>query len=115
ASPLHDDSWTSATVVTSLGAQVAMGAQATIDFDVTTPAEDAETPVMESFVLDDGGKKFGSIDLAVTVVPGMDGPASGDGSEGGATGGCNAGGGGGGLVLVLAALVTGRARRRRAA
>lgn len=110
ASPLHDASWTSDTEVTTLGSSVAAGAKATIDFDVTTPAEDAETPVMESFVLDDGGSKFGQIDLALTVVPGQDTPVSSDGGDT-RDGGCNIGGGSAGWLVGLAALVLRRRRR----
>jgi len=110
ASPLQDASWTSDTVVTTLGSSVAAGAKATIDFDVTTPAADVETPVMESFVLDDGGTKFGQIDLALTVVPGQEGPQSSDGGDT-QDGGCNVGGGSAGLLVGLAALVLCRRRR----
>jgi uncharacterized protein (TIGR03382 family) len=114
SSPLYDPSWTSTTVVTTLGAAVAAGKQGTVDFDVTTPAEDAQTPVSETFELNDAGSKFGTIDVALTVVPGMSGPTSGDGgdtSDGG--GGCSAGGGTGGALMLLA--LTGLVRRRRAA
>jgi hypothetical protein len=111
ASVLHDASWTSDTVVTTLGGSVAPGAKATIDFDVTTPAADAETPVMESFVLDDGGSKFGQIDLALTVVPGQSAPSSSDGGDTQDSGGCNTGGGHAGLLVGLAALVVRRRRR----
>jgi hypothetical protein len=113
ASALHDASWTSDTVVTTLSESVAPGAKTMIDFDVTTPAADAETPVMESFALDDGGSTFGKIDLALTVVPGMDTPQS---SDGGDTqddgGGCDAGGGAQGGVLVMFAALVLRRRRR---
>lgn len=111
ASPLHDSSWTSDTVVTSLGSSVAAGAKITVDLDVTTPAADAETPVMESFVLDDGGTTFGSIDLALTVVPGQTAPQSSDGGDTQDSGGCNTGGGSAGLLVGLAALVLRRRRR----
>jgi uncharacterized protein (TIGR03382 family) len=115
SSQLYDTSWTSETVITTLGSPIAAGSTGTIDFDVTTPMADAELPVMEELVLDDGGTKFGDIQLALTVVPGMTGDESGDGSEeehdDGAEGGCNAGGGGAG-VLALFALV-GLVRRRR--
>jgi hypothetical protein len=111
ASALHDGSWTSDTEVTTLGASVAAGAKATIDFDVTTPAADAETPVMESFTLDDGGTKFGQIDLALTVVPGESAPESSDGGDTQDGGGCDAGGGSAGLLVCLAALVLRRRRR----
>ena len=119
SSPLHDASWTSATVVTTIGTAIKAGQQGTVDFDVTTPAATTETPVMETFALDDAGTKFGSIDLAVDVVPGMTDPGSSDGGDTGdtggkASGGCNAGGGGaGGLTILLA--FTALVRRRRAA
>src|SRR5439155_741650 len=81
-SPLHDVSWASPTVITTLGSAVAAGKQGTLDFDVTTPAVDVDTPVSQVLVLDDAGTKFGTINLALTVVPGMTEPTSGDGSEG---------------------------------
>ncbi|NVB85115.1 MAG: hypothetical protein HOV81_42510, partial [Kofleriaceae bacterium] len=93
SSPLHDESWTSDTVITSLGAAIKAGNTGTIDFDVTTPfTETEELPVFQELVLDDGGTKFGDIQLALTVVPGMTGDESSDGSEeeDGAGGGCNA-------------------------
>jgi hypothetical protein len=116
SSQLYDASWTSQTVITTLGAAIAVGSTGTVELDVTTPASDAVLPIDEKLDLDDSGTKFGSIDLAVTVVPGMTGPASGDGGDssdtGNAGGGCNAGGGAGaGVLLALMALV----RRRRAA
>lgn len=111
-SPLHDPSWTSDSVVTSLGDTVAPGAKIMVDFDVTTPAADVETPVMEAFALDDGGTTFGTIQLALTVVPGQDTPQS---SDGGDTqdddGGCDAGGGQAGVLVMFAALVLRRRRR----
>jgi len=116
SSPLYDASWTSQTVVTTVGATIAAGKQGTVDFDVTTPAEDMQTPVSETFELDDGGNKFGTIDVALTVVPGMSGPSSGDGgdtSDGAHGGGCSAGGGSGGVLVLLA--LTALVRRRRAA
>lgn len=117
SSQLHDDSWTSDTVIATLGAPIEAGKTGTIDFDVTTPMTDAELPIMEELVLDDGGTKFGDIQLALTVVPGMTEDESGDGSEESddAAGGCNAGGSNGASVLALVALAgfVGRTRRRR--
>ena len=114
SSVLHDESWTSETVITTLGAAIEAGKTGTIDFDVTTPFADAELPVMEELVLEDGSTKFGAIHLALTVVPGMTGDESGDGSEEehDDAGGCNASGSGGTGVLALFALV-GLVRRRR--
>ena len=102
SSVLHDDSWVSETVIATLGAPIAAGKTGTIDFDVTTPAADAELPVMEELVLNDGGTKFGDINLALTVVPGMSGDESGDGNEetDEVGGGCSAGGHGGPLSLL---------------
>jgi len=107
-SVLYDPSWTSQTEVTALGASVDAGKTATIDFDVTTPAADAETPVMEAFQLADGSAKFGEIDLALTVVPGDTGNTSSDGGDT-QDGGCNAGGGAGWLLALGVIFV----RRRR--
>jgi uncharacterized protein (TIGR03382 family) len=116
SSSLYDESWTSPTVITTLGAPIEAGKTGTIDLDVTTPMTDVEMPVMEELVLNDGGTKFGEIQLALTVVPGMTEDESGDGSEEGhdddVGGGCNAGGSSGAGVLALFALI-GLARRRR--
>ena len=84
--------------MTTLAAAVDAGKTATLDFDVTTPAADAETPVTEAFQLEDGSAKFGEIDLALTVVPGDMGPQSSDGGDTRDAGGCNSGGGGAGLL-----------------
>jgi hypothetical protein len=114
SSPLYDDSWLSPTVVTGLGAAVAPGETATLDFDVTTPAADASTPISQALELDDSGTAFGQIQLALTVVPGQTEPTSGEGNEPEApiVGGCAAGGGGAGwLGLVLPALLVTRRRR----
>ena len=112
SSPLYDPSWASQTVIATLGSPIDAGKTGTIDFDVTTPAAPAgELPVMQELTLNDGGTKFGDIHLALTVVPGMSGDESSDGSEESddISGGCNAGGGSGLLVLLALGLV----RRRR--
>lgn len=116
SSELYDASWTSKTVITTLGSAIAVGKTGTVELDVTTPAADATLAVDEQLDLNDAGTKFGSIDIAVTVVPGLTDPTSGDGDDtgDGVNGGCNAGGGAGGsLGLVLAAMAL--IRRRRAA
>ena len=111
SSPLHDDSWTSATVVTTIGAIVEANKQTTIDLDVMTPMETDATPIMQAFELDDSGTSFGTITLALTVAPGANPDTSGDGNENDSSpGGCNSGRGVGWLALVLPALVL---RRRR--
>ena len=75
-----------------------------------------ELPVFQELTLDDGGQKFGDIELALTVVPGMTGDESSDGDEDGEfEGGCNAGGGGAGSALALLFTVAGLRRRRRTA
>jgi hypothetical protein len=113
-SPLHDDSWTSATVVTTLGSAIAAGKQSTVDFDVLAPSVDVETPVSQAFVLDDGGTTFGTITLALTVAPGADPETSGDGNESPEeSGGCNAGGDAGWLTILLGACLFYRGRRSR--
>ncbi len=114
-SQLHDDSWASDSVIATLGAAIDAGKTGTIDFDVTTPATDVELPIMEELTLNDGSAKFGDITLALTVVPGMAGDESGDGSEesddDGGDGGCNAGGHGTSLFVLFA--LVGLVRRRR--
>ena len=126
SSPLHDDSWASATVVTSLTAIVPMGGQTTVDFDVMTPMVTEETPMTEVFQLDDNGTSFGTINLALTVSPeangqstdgGDTGDTGDDGSDSGQDagtdrGGCSTTGGGlGWLAVALPALVLRRRRR----
>ena len=115
SSVLYDSSWVSQTVIATLGSSIATGTTGTIDFDVTTPATDAELPVFQELVLDDAGTKFGDIQLALTVVPGMTGEESGDASEEGdtVTGGCQVSGGSGlGIALALLGLVRARSRAR---
>ncbi|HUS33104.1 MAG TPA: M15 family metallopeptidase [Kofleriaceae bacterium] len=115
SSPLYDSSWTSQTVITTLGAPIAAGKSGTVDFDVTTPIADAEeVPVFQELTLDDNGTKFGDIEIALTVVPGMTGDESSDGNEeGDLEGGCNAGGSGTGSVLALLFVAAAVRRRRR--
>ncbi len=108
-SPLHDASWTSDTVVTTLGAIVRADAQTTVDLDVLTPAVDAETPITQIFQLDDGGTSFGTINLAITVSPDAGSNSSTDGDDLN-DGGCNAGGGGFSWMIAAPALLL----RRRA-
>jgi hypothetical protein len=117
SSPLYDTSWTSQTVITSLGAPILAGKSGTVDFDVTTPMADTEeVPVFQELTLDDGGTKFGDIELALTVVPGMTGDEASEGDEEGeVAGGCNAGGGGAGSALALLFIVAGLRRGRRTA
>ena len=118
ASPLHDASWISETVIATLGAAVAPTKTAIIDLDVTTPATTEELPVFEELVLDDGAKKFGDITLALTVVPALEGEESGENGDeedtAGDAGGCSTtgGGGAGGLLLVIGLVVARRSRLR---
>ena len=113
SSKLHDKSWTSDTVVMAIGKAVPVGTTVTVAFNVSTPAATAETPVSETFALDDNGMQFGKIDLALTVTPDMSGSMSADGgdnNDGKSTGGCNTAGGGASLTVLLA---LGFIRRRR--
>ncbi len=115
SSSLYDPSWTSEAVITTLGTPIEPGTSGTIDFDVTTPAADAELPIMEELTLDDGGTTFGDIQLALTVVPGMAGDESGDGNEetDEMGGGCNAGGHGAGVLVLLGLAAINRRRTAR--
>lgn len=114
-SQLHDESWLSPTVITTLGNPVPPHAMGEIIFDVSTPAATEETPIFEELVLSDGATQFGGVHLALTVVPGMEEPTSSDADDQfdqEVSGGCAAGGGSlgfGALALLLAA----RRRRRR--
>lgn len=123
SSPLHDESWLSATTVVALGAVVPMGGQTTVDLDVKTPMVTEETPMTQVFQLDDNGTNFGTINLALTVSPDANGQSgdsgdTGDTDDGGGdastdgTGGCSTSGGGlGWLALALPAIVVRRRRR----
>jgi uncharacterized protein (TIGR03382 family) len=114
-SALHDASWTSDTVIATLGASIAPMTSGSIDFDVMTPPASEELPVAEDLVLDDNGQKFGDIQFALTVVPGGGEDESSDGSEFGDTveGGCNAGGGSASALVLLGFVGLSRKRRRR--
>jgi hypothetical protein len=114
-SPLYDASWSSPTVITSLAAGVAQGEVVTVDFDVTTPQVVDPTPIGQPLVVADGGAALGTINLALTVMPGMTQPTSGDGGDQGhdeqqiTTGGCSTSGGAGWLLFAVPFV----ARRRR--
>ncbi|HUJ57575.1 MAG TPA: M15 family metallopeptidase [Kofleriaceae bacterium] len=117
ASPLDDPSWIDAAELAAIASDTPAGATAVIDVDVTTPAETAETPIVQPLALSDGaGTIYGTLTLALTVVPEPAGSAPPPSSDGGDThdggelsGGCSAGGGAGlGLAIALAGL-----RRRR--
>lgn len=113
-SPLHDASWTSDTVIASLGAAIEPGKTGTVAFDVLTPAADEELPVFQELVLDDNGTTFGEIQLALTVVPGLE---EGESSESelsqDVVGGCSTTGGRAGWLVLF--VITGLVRRRRTA
>jgi hypothetical protein len=114
-SPLHDDSWLSANVITTLGTAVPAHSMGEVSFDVMTPNVSEETPYFEELVLSDGGTQLGGVHLALTVVPGMAEPTSADADDPydqEVSGGCTAGGGSLGLGS-LALLFAGRRRRRR--
>jgi hypothetical protein len=106
-------------VITELVAPVPPGETGLMEFYVTTPDVTEETPIFEEMTLDDNGNKFGDIQLALTVVPGIEeGEESGEGSEhSDIEGGCAAGGGGlgGGALAFFLLGFTGLVRRRRAA
>ena len=72
SSPLYDPSWLSQTEVTTLASDVRAGTQATIDMDVTTPAETPSTAIDQVLALDDAGTQLGTFDLALTVAPDAD-------------------------------------------
>lgn len=114
-SPLHDDSWLSPAIITTLGNDVPAHTMGEVSFDITAPAVSDETPFFEELVLADGGTQLGGVQLALTVVPDMDEPESSDGDDQYdqvVSGGCAAAGGSslgfGSLALLLAVL-----RRRR--
>ena len=118
SSPLHDDSWLSASVIATLGNPVPAGTMGEVSFDVTTPAATEETPIFEELVLSAGAMQLGGVHLSLTVVPGMEEPTSSehdDQFEQEVTGGCSTGGGAASLGSLgsLALLLAARRRRRR--
>lgn len=119
ASQLYDAaSWTSPTVLGTLPAAVAVGAEVDVEFDVMAPAVTTETPISEPITLSDSGTQVAAFNLGVTVTMTDDGATSDDTTEADpapqVSGGCAAGGGSGGLAwlaLVVPALVLSRRRR----
>jgi hypothetical protein len=120
-SQLHDDSWLAPNVITTLGQPILAHGMGEVSFDVTTPAVSEETPIFEELVLSDGGAQHGGVQLALTVIPGMEEPTSGDSDDQHddydqqVSGGCSTGGGAGGCTAFasLALLLAARRRRRR--
>ncbi len=117
-SAIYDaDTWVSPTEFGTLGAVVPAGATTVVQMTVESPAATEETPVFQQMLLTEGGQTFGTINLAFTVVPGMDPTMTpstdgGDGTDAPAmSGGCSAGGSAGWL-LALPALALLRRRRR---
>lgn len=112
---LHDTSWIDTTQITALGQDVPAGSMAELSFDVMTPNESTDTPISEQLTLIDGTSTLGTVRVALTVVPDMHTPQSGDGGDthdfGEVSGGCSTSNGSsfGGLALVLGAVL----RRRR--
>jgi hypothetical protein len=128
---LYDASWNSTATITTLGAPIGPGELGEVVFDVTTPAVTQETPIFEQLALSHAGTQLGTITLALTVVPALTEPTSGethedlhddehgedadadeDGGYHAVTGGC-AVGGDGGLGALALLLTVGLARRRR--
>ena len=118
-SQLHDESWLAPNVITTLGQPIPAHTMGEISFDVMTPATAVELPIFEELVLSDGGTQHGGVQLALTVIPGMQESTSGDSDDQHddnydqqVSGGCSTGGGSsagfGSLALLLVAL-----RRRR--
>jgi D-alanyl-D-alanine carboxypeptidase/Ig-like domain from next to BRCA1 gene len=127
ASAIYDPmTWTSASEVAALGADVGPGQTVAFDLPVVAPMSDVVTHVDEAFELADGDDRFGMIAVTVQIVPdGMSpsddsapddtqGDAPGDDGDGPiVVGGCAAGGGGAGWLVGLAPLaLVGRRRRR---
>ena len=117
-SQLHDDSWIAPNVIATLGQPILAHGQGEVSFDVTTPATSEELPIFEELVLSDGATQHGGVQLALTVVPGMEEPTSSESDDGHedygtqVSGGCSTGGGSLGLGA-FALLFAARRRRRR--
>jgi len=119
SSTLRDPSWLSSTEIAALGAPIPAGGTGTLTFTVTAPDVTDETPVFERLEISDGTARVGSVHLALTVVPGMEEPTSGEADDHydydqEISGGCSTSRRSttGGLLLVLFALIS---RRRQKA
>jgi uncharacterized protein (TIGR03382 family) len=111
---LHDASWIDGTQIATLGSPVPAGGMGELAFDVTTPSASEQVAVFEQLVLTDGSTQLGTVNLALTVVPDITTPESGDADDKydqEVSGGCNSGGstGAGGILLALGVVI----RRRR--
>ena len=117
SSQLFDASWTSSTVITTLGTPIPAGGQGTVMLPVTTPVVTDATPIDETLQIRDGATIVAMFDFALTVQPGMTTATSSDGGDEEDQpddGGCNAAGGSAGLApLVLALGMLARRRARR--
>jgi len=125
SSELRAPSWISASEIAAVGTSIGIREVAWFDVEVMTPAVTEDTTIVEQLALSDGARTFGdNIQLALTIVPDVVVPESGDGSEptdeegeaippdfGSATGGCSSSGGHAGLGIALVGLA--RRRRRR--
>jgi uncharacterized protein (TIGR03382 family) len=112
---LHDTSWIDGTQIATLGTPVPPGGMGELSFDVTTPYVADETAVFEHLVLSDGTTQLGTVNLALTVVPDLPEPTSGDADvqyDQEVSGGCNTGGGTGSAGILLLLGVVLRRRRR---
>ncbi len=119
SSQLWDDSWLSKTVITTLGQPIPAHTMGEISFDVTTPYTDVELPIFEELVLSDGANQHGGVQLALTVIPGMQEETSGDSDDQHddydqqVSGGCMTGGGSVSFGSLAFLLALGLRRRRR--
>jgi len=115
-SQLYDTSWESQTVIATLGAPIAAGANGSIDIDVTAPAVTEDTPITQVIAIQDGATTYGTVSVSLMVEADVDGSPSTDGDDhtdlGEVTGGCNAGGGSAGLFVLLALTTCARSSRR---
>ena len=118
SSQLHDASWLSTTDITTLGQPIAPQSQGEVSFDIMTPLVAEETAIFEQLVLVNGTTQLGTVNLAVTVVPGMEEPTSGDSDDHNdqydqeVAGGCSSTGSTSGFVaLALLGFVVRRRRR----
>jgi D-alanyl-D-alanine dipeptidase len=123
-SELRAPSWISNGEIATLSSAIGPRQVALVDVEVVTPDVTEETVYNEQLSLTDGTEMFGdNIRIALTVVPDVQQPESGEGTEptdeegepippdfGFASGGCSTGGSGAGLLFGLLALV--RLRRR---
>jgi len=113
ASELFDqDTWSSPTEVGELGTAIKAGDKGIFDLRVLAPVAADGTAISTDLALSNGGMRFGSIPVMLTVSQDGGDDTSGEGDDENDTGGgCNAGAGASWAMLLLPLLIVLRRRR----